>query len=219
MKAWSHSALTSFETCPKKHYLTNIAKKFQEPPSDAMEEGKKVHSMIENYVKKGTPFPLGYSHFEEMVTKVMPRNASQYEIITETQLALSADFRMVGWFAKNVWVRSIIDYGVIHGGNALIVDWKTGKRKKNDDQLALMSAMVMVARPDLHRVTTAFCWTNTGEIDKSVFVRADLDDIWSRFDHRVEHYQKAFAEEDFPARPSGLCKKYCPVTSCAYHGI
>lgn len=35
--AWSYSALTSFETCPHRHYETKIAKTIKEPPTLATE--------------------------------------------------------------------------------------------------------------------------------------------------------------------------------------
>ena len=63
-----------------------------------------------------------------------------------------------------------------------------------------------------------FLWLKDKAVDKEHFKRSDIGAIWSRFLPRVERLEKAVKDGDFPPKPSGLCKKWCPVTTCEFHG-
>lgn len=221
MKAWSHSSLKSYEQCPKRYFLTSVEKKFVEPPSEMMDWGKNVHSAFENFYKRQQRFPMGMKQFEEIATRLRAKPSAAVEVMTETKLALTKDLEPCGYFDKNVWVRCVVDYGIIKRPNALIVDWKTGKRKDDDDQLALMAGVMFAQDSEIKQITSTFVWLQeppSSQIKQIVFHRDRVGEIWERFMRRVEVFQQAHATADFPAKPSGLCKRYCPVKSCPYHG-
>ena len=161
-------------------------------------------------------------HYEEIVEPftTVPQGAT---VLTEQKLALTRDFKPTGWFGKNVWVRAVLDVVVLHRSKALVVDWKTGKRLDEDDQLALCAGVLMAQQKDVDSVRTAFVWLQeepgSGNLTTvREYTRDDLPKIWERFLNREERWQRAFANNEFPARPSGLCRKWCPVTQCSYHG-
>ena len=222
MKAWSHSALKSFEQCPKRYYETSISKRYQDAGGEAMMWGSEVHKAFENYFKNGKPFPMGMKQFQPLAEQ-LKRSAEpkQVEEMTETKLALSQQLQPTSYFAKNVWVRGVVDYGIINGKKAAIFDWKTGKRKSDDDQLALMAGLMFAQDPELEYIVSTFVWLQEDpgqQMERLEFKREDVGEIWGRFFGRVEEFQKAFEKEDFPPRPNGLCRRYCPVASCPYHG-
>jgi hypothetical protein len=54
-------------------------------------------------------------------------------------------------------------------------------------------------------------------IDES-YKRSDSEAIWRIFTPDLERLKVAFDKSVWPANPNGLCRKYCPVETCAYYG-
>ena len=218
MKAWSHSALTKFETCPRQYHEMNVLKNYQDGSSEAMSWGNEVHKAFENYVRSGTPFPIGMRQFEKLVKPFVDAPGS---ILVEQKLAVTKEFAPTTWFGKNVWVRSIIDLAVVNGPKCIIVDWKTGKKKPNHDQLALMAAVMFAQAEELEQISAMFIWTQEDGMDaitRVTYVRSQLPKLWDRFLKREQVYQDAHIETNFPPKPSGLCRRFCPVASCEFQG-
>lgn len=217
-RAWSHSALSSYETCPKKHWHLSVAKDIVEPPSEQQTYGNFVHSAFDQRVKRGTPLPLGLRQHEAMLSHLAKASG---EIVTEQKLAITADLQPCEWFARNVWVRAVIDYAALAAPRAMIIDWKTGKKKDGDDQLALMAAVLMCHMSEIEHVSAAFFWMQEPvgyQLASETYTREGLAAIFNRFYPRVERYQRAFQMTEFPATPGRLCRRWCPVKSCPYHG-
>ena len=217
-RAWSLSALTSYETCPRKHHEVNVLKRFKEPESQALVWGNRVHKAAENYVRSKARFPKGMDRLAAAAEKIV--GAVEWdELHAERKFALNRKLQETEYFARDVWLRCIADVLAVKGDLALVVDWKTGKRKFEDDQLALLAACVFRGYPNVTKVKTCFVWVGDDfAVDPYEFYREDEQSIWSRFTARVGEFERAFVEEDFPPRPSGLCKRHCVVRTCEYHG-
>lgn len=215
--AWSFSSLGAFETCPHRYRLTKVTKEVKEPPTEATTWGTAVHEALEFYVKEGRPLPPTMAKFQKMVDKIVAAPGTKF---TELEIALNRDFQPVAWFAKDAWVRGIIDVGVEQGTHAVALDYKTGKRKADSDQLELFSALLFHAKPHLETTTTGFLWVKEGAVDKGKFSRADLPRIWNNFLPRVARLEASFETNKWPKRPSGLCRSWCPVGKqlCGYCG-
>ena len=215
-KAWSYSALNQFETCPKQYYEEKIAKSVPFRESEAMADGKADHKALELRVVRNKPLPLGRRHLERFAKLVekLPGSTTHGEL----KAALNANYEPCDWFADDVWVRVIIDVIKTGDDSAFILDWKTGKRKPDLDQLALMAAVVFSQLPEMQRITAALVWTKSAKLDKKVYKREELPALWNRFLPRVERFQHAFKTTTYPAKPSGLCRRHCPVESCPHHG-
>ena len=56
-KAWSYSALTAFETCPRRFELTRVTRQVKEPQTEATIWGNEVHKALELFAKDGKPLP------------------------------------------------------------------------------------------------------------------------------------------------------------------
>lgn len=206
--AWSYSALTAFETCPRRYYLTKVTKQVVEPPTEATTWGNAVHKALELRLTQRKALPEGMQQFEPFVESIVSKGG---KIEAETRMALTRNLTPTTFFAKDVWVRGITDVTVEKNGNLFVGDWKTGKPDPDSAQLRLSAAMVMAQKPHIKMVVNAFVWLKTGEVTAQQFTRVNIPEIWQEFAPRVRRLEIAYEENKFPAKPSGLCRKWCPV--------
>lgn len=208
--AWSYSSLTAFETCPKRYYLTKVSKEVKEPQTEATLWGNRVHKAFELKLKENKPFPTGMEEFEPVADNVIAR-AEGGTLEAEQKMALTKSFTPTSWFAKDVWVRGITDFTISKKDKVFIGDWKTGKPTPESSQLKLTAAMTMHHKPWVNTVINAFVWLKTGGITHETYTRDDIPAIWQEFAPRVQRLEVALRENKWPARPSGLCRAWCPV--------
>ena len=208
--AWSYSSLSAFETCPKRYYLTKVSKEVKEPQTEATLWGNQVHKALELRLTKRQALPSGMETFEPLAQTIADK-AKGGMLEAEQKMALTKSFAPTTWFSKDVWVRGITDFTITKGDKVFIGDWKTGKPTPNSAQLMLTAAMTMHQKPYVNTVINAFVWLKTGSISHEVFTREDIPKIWQEFIPRVNRLESAMAESKWPARPSGLCRKWCPV--------
>lgn len=213
--AWSYSQLKNAETCLKRWYHYNVAKDITEPETPQLVEGHALHAHFDARLSKGVPLPLGYGQYEAMLAKVA---AAPGVLHTEQKLAITADFKPVAFFGRGVWLRTVIDAVKINGDRATVFDWKTGKPNDDETQLKLMAATIFVHQPQVERVRAALVFVGHGQTAPAEYVRGDQAEIWGEILPRVRAMQKARATQEYPPRPSGLCRKYCAVRSCVYQG-
>jgi hypothetical protein len=213
--AWSYSRLNNFETCPKQFYHLNVAKDVKQVQSDAMRYGSEVHKAIELRIAKGKDLPLHLKHLEPIVAKFANVKA---DVLVEQQLALNVNMAPTGWFDTDVWCRAIIDYAAVNGDHALVVDWKTGKMSDDFTQQKVAAAIFLMFFPNVNTVDMMYYWLKDKKHTVETLHREDIKHVWTRLQKRIQKYTRAHTENEFPARPSGLCKKFCPVTACPHHG-
>jgi hypothetical protein len=217
--AWSYSQLKNFETCPKRYYHYNVAKDVTEPETEALRGGYALHTAFDHRISKGTSLPLGMGQYENMLAKFVAAPGRTY---SEQKLAITSDFKPVAFFGKGVWCRTVIDACKVRdetqGRVAVVLDWKTGKPSPDPTQLQLMSAVMFAQDPKLVRVKAALLFINHNHTEPAEYVRGDVTEIWGELLPRVRKVVDARQSQEYPPRPSGLCKRYCAVVSCPYHG-
>lgn len=206
--AWSYSALNAFETCPRRYFLTRVSKKVVEPQSEAIVWGNTVHKALEDRITKRKALPEGMRQWEPLVEQITGKGG---KVDAETRMALNRNLRPTEYFASDVWVRGITDVTVIKGDKAFVGDWKTGKPTPESAQLKLTAAMIMACKPFINKVINAFVWLKTNTVTSETFTREDIPAIWQEFTPRVQRIEIAHQEDKWPARPSGLCRQWCPV--------
>jgi CRISPR/Cas system-associated exonuclease Cas4 (RecB family) len=198
--AWTYSQLDSFETCPRKFYHTKVKRDIVEPPTVHTEWGTRVHTAFENAVKDGTPLPEG---------RALPG-----EKLCEEKYALDRNFQPTDW--KSAWTRGIGDLVVLNKDKALVADYKTGKRKPTE-QLDLYALYVFAHEPQVQTVSTNFVWLKDKRVDRQTRQREEVPIIWQSFLPRVAKLESSYERDRWPARTSGLCNGWCPVTSCEFN--
>ena len=215
---WSYSALTAFETCPRRYQLTRVTKQVVEPQTQATIYGNQVHKALEDYAKQGKALPEHLKNCKKYIDKVKRMKG---KLVVEERLALNKHFQPTKWMAKDVWVRGIIDLGVVGSKEALLLDWKTGKHRPDSYQLMLFAAFAFSFYPWIDKVTTGFIWLKDTKFDKETFTRDQVTEIWNEFLPRVKRLELAFDDDRWQAKPSGLCKNWCPVgrNLCEFCGV
>ena len=211
--AWSYSALTSFETCPRKHYETRIAKSFIEAESEEMRWGNLVHKKLEERVRDGKPLPGNMVQYEPLAKKLADAPGIKY---VELPITFNADLEATELFAKDAWLRAKVDLAIKRGNTLKMIDYKTGKRKLDGDQLKLFAACGFAAFPSIEVIQTSYYWLPTKQVDNETFTKKDESIIWQEFEPRVSRMEEAFDNGYFPEKPSGLCRGWCPVKSCQH---
>lgn len=69
-KAWSYSALTAFETCPRRFQLTRVTKQVRESQTKATVWGNKVHKALEDFARSGKPLTPDLEKYAKYVKKI-----------------------------------------------------------------------------------------------------------------------------------------------------
>lgn len=214
---WSYTSLDSYLTCPRRHKLVRITKAVADPPGEHLKHGREVHKAIEHAIKGQQPLPHKYQSYWPLVQKCLQAPGAK---IVEEQWAITENFRPTGYWDPDAWVRLSIDFGVIDGDTATIIDWKTGKPKPDADQMRLYAAATFTLKPQVQTVRTAYAWLAHDKLTVESFTREQLGELWGDFLISVKRLVAAAHNDDFPPRPSGLCRNYCPVPKalCEFSG-
>lgn len=223
--AWSHSALSAFDTCPRQYEEVKVLRNYQDQSNPAALWGDEFHKAAEKYIE--TKCGLGVA--------TLPANMLMYEdyllpfvtrpgkTLAEQKYALTLQLAPCDFYAKNVWLRGIVDVLTIDGHVAHVDDHKTGKNRKKDmQQLIIFALLVFYHNPEVDTCHTAFHWLQHGfsetAKDRETFYRHQIPQLWESLLPKLERFKAAFHHGVFPPKPSGLCRKYCVVKTCEYFG-
>lgn len=205
---WSYSALTAYEQCPWRYYLTRVVKEVREPETPATKHGVEVHSALEKYVAGDADLPEKYADLRRLADRI--RNAKGEKLL-EYRFALNRQLKPTEFFATDVWVRGVFDVAIVTSTKVAILDYKTGKRKVDNDQLQLFAAAAFKLWPSVDVVKTGYIWLKDKKIDAEDFERRHAGEIWAGYVARVQRIEASMESGKWPKRPSGLCRRWCPV--------
>lgn len=211
--AFSYSRITSYEQCPRKFHAVSVAKSVKEEESGPMAYGKELHLAFANYIKKGTPLPLHLKQYEKYLAAIKKATGT---FIVEQQLAINANYEATGWFDKDVYCRIISDLTILNGKTGVMWDYKTGKLSKDFTQLRLAAAVMFLLVPELEKIVLAYLWTKTKEITRETITRDEMPGVWTDLLPRIQRYQDAHHDNNFPPKPNPFCKG-CVVNTCQYY--
>jgi len=216
--AWSFSAIDTFENCNKKYYHLKVLKKgdpghFKDADSDASIDGKFIHQAMFKRVIKGEPLPIQLRQHERIAAGFAECEGEKHG---EMRLALNKGFEPRDFFAKDVWVRAVLDLLIVRGDTAILVDWKTGKKKERWDQLHLSAAILSRYMPEINHFRLVFAWLKDSDFSTALLEKEEIKGVWLNYLPRVKVITDAIKTTTFPANETPLCG-WCPVTSCPHH--
>lgn len=219
---WSWSKLKNYRTCPKRHYELDIAKTIKEEPSEQILWGNTFHDSMAKYIDKGVALPptmVRYKAWPDNFIKL--KNSGYATVLVEQKLAMDKEFQATAYFDNHTWFRSVSDVLALIPAHraAISVDWKTGgKINPEFEQLALSAQTVFAHHPEIDRVESIYMWAGHDVTTRETYTRDKMLETWSHILPEVRQMEEAARNMDYPPKPSGLCKHYCPVVSCPYHG-
>ena len=211
----SFSAIKMYENCPKRYYHQRVLKEVKDQGGEATIWGERVHKFLEDRLAKATEVPQEVARYDPLCQSIV-KLAIGGELLVEQQLTLNVALEPTSWFSKDAWMRSIVDVLVIRGDEAIMFDWKTGKRRPDFSQLELFALQVFKHYPEVKRVRTAFVWLKDLSMDHETYTRDNEPELWARLMNKVVRIEKSLETDNWPAKPSGLCN-WCPCKNfCEY---
>lgn len=213
--SWSYSKLKNYKVCPKRMYEVDILKSFSDGGGEALLWGNNVHAALAAALKNNTPLPLEMAQYQYWVDRVR-RGVGQ--LLVEQKYAITRDFRPTTYFAHDVWYRGIGDVVRLNGRVALVLDWKTGKILEDSVQLMLMAQCLFSHFHELTHVRSSFIWLKDDCETPELLTRQEVADQWVELLPQVLEMERASQTLTYPPKPGHLCRAWCPVTSCPFHG-
>lgn len=215
---WSHSSLKDYENCPRKYHEVKVLEKWPREETQQTLYGTKLHEQCELYVRDGRPLDDDFKFMQPMMNKLMAMPGRKYP---EYEMALTSDLRVCNFKDPNRWVRGIADLVIIDDDNltARVFDYKSGGDKYPDvSQLELMAIMIFKHFPHIRSVTGGLLFVLKNTVFKCKIELDAADAIWWKYRERVARIEQAYANGVWNPKSSGLCKKYCVVTTCEFNG-
>ena len=210
----SYSSIKLFENCPLRYYRQRIKKEVVDEGGEASKHGERIHAFLEARLK-GSGMNPETAQYEPLCASV-EKLARRGTLHIEHEMVLTENLTPTGWWDADAWLRSKLDVLVIIGNDAVVMDWKTGKRNADQFQMQMFAAQVFKHFPDVQRVKTSLVWLKTMEMDTEQYTRVNMNAIWAEVMKRIQRIHDAYEHGNWPARPSGLCR-FCPCRhDCDY---
>jgi len=220
--SWSHSALAQFTTCPQQYSAARFyfTTPFQE--TEHIRWGNRVHTALELRLKRKTPLPKEMQHMEQYCTAIeRAEKRSGGKLYVEEQLCINMHFHPVDWFAPDAWGRIKIDVMLDCGDTVYIYDWKTGKKKEDRSQLLSSAAFAALKFPEAKKFLFRYVWMQEAEKESALsgdtVTTQGVRFAWDDLLELILCATDAWRTEQFPCKPGGLCRGWCPVHVCEFN--
>ena len=216
--AWSFSSLKTFTTCPKKFYHIKVLKDIKEPEGEQALYGKLVHEVAELYIRDGKEIPEKFAFIKPALDSLLK---IQGEKFCELKMALTEKLEPCDFFDPDCWFRGVADLLIIdrEKGEARVIDYKLGKSRYADlGQLELMALAVFKMFPEVKKVKGGLLFLAEDKFVPTMFEVEQQHRYWGNWMPKVMMLEGAYSADIWNAKPNGLCKNYCWVSSCAHCG-
>lgn len=216
---WSFSKIKAFEQCPKQFYHVNILKEYPFQETEAIRYGSEFHKAAEDFVGHDKELPAKFTFALGALQALKDKRGVK---LVERKLGVTEDLKPCDFFAKDVWFRGIADLIIMDvlAETAWVVDYKTGKSAKYADkgQLELMALSVFAHYPEVKKVRAGLLFVISNDLVKDTYMEYNKGDLWAKWLGKYGDMQAAADKDVWNPRPTGLCKRHCPVTECPHNG-
>jgi hypothetical protein len=205
----SYSALKLYENCPLRYYRQRVVKDIVDEGGTASKDGERIHKFLEDRLRENKELPQEVSRYEKLCQSV-EKLSTGGELHIEKELVLTENLTPTGWWDADAWLRSKLDVLVIKGTTAVVMDWKTGKRRPDFFQMELFAAQVFKHFPEVQTCKTTLVWLRENAMDSETYEREQTNGLWANALGKIAKIYKSLDHDNWPAKPSGLCR-YCPA--------
>ena len=193
----SFSSIKMYENCPKRYYHQRITKEVQDTGSDATIYGERVHEALEHRLDKKVELPSESKTYEPLCKSIEGLGGT---LQVEQKLTLSENLTPTTWWEKDAWLRSILDVLIIFEDEAIVMDWKTGKRRPDFSQLEMFALQVFSHYPNIKKVKSTFVWLKDLSLDSHTYNRLDADDLWVKLLSKTERINQSLTNNNWPPK-------------------
>lgn len=218
MAQHSYSGIKAFENCARQYHELKVLKNYPREETEATLYGTQLHEQCELYIKDGRPVDKAFAFLQPTLDGLSAMSGRKFP---ELEMALKESLAPCGFKDPDYWVRGIADLVIVDDENftARVFDYKSGSDKYPDtDQLMLMALMIFKIFPHVRSVTGGLLFVLKNSVHKYKVHREQEAALWWRWRERVAKLDAAAYNKVWNPKPSGLCKKYCAVTTCEYNG-
>lgn len=202
----SYTLLNTFERCKRQAHRRYVVKDLPKEKSVHLDWGQRVHDAMEEAIR-GAPLPddmLQWEHF------LSPLGGA----VAEAKLGVKEDWSPCGFFDPKCYFRTKIDVSMVKGNAAAIVDWKTGKRREDADELEINAALLKAHMPELETITGWYVWLK----DNALGTVHDLSATAGKqaeISRRMSVVRQSEQMSYWPPTENALCG-WCPVKDCEF---
>lgn len=181
ISSWSHSKLTDFEKCKFLTWLKHD-QRIPEPErplppgktEHANDRGTRVHDSCEMYVSGQSdnlaPEAAMYFGPEIDLLRVL---YDKGHVSLEGEWGMDRDWEVADW--RTAWLRLKLDAAVFFDDEAVVIDYKTGRKFGNEvkhaEQLQLYTLVTFLRYPELQRVTAELWYLDQNETTRMTMSR------------------------------------------------
>lgn len=210
LRSWSYSKLLDYEQCPLRFQMKHIDR-IPEAKSPAADRGTAIHQMAEDFTRgiiKDLPAEL--RHFKDEF-EVMQREFKAKAVSLEGEWGFDKEWMVHDY--KKAWLRMKAD-AVLHrkhNKEAVVVDYKTGKRFGNElkhgEQVQLYAIATAIREPWIENITVELWYLDIDELHSNEYTRKQALSFVPGFEKRA---MKLTTATSFPPRPNIFTCKWCP---------
>ncbi len=215
---YAHTMLSKYELCPKQFQHLYVLKDLpKEPPSQALKDGRDAHQAFEARLKNGTALPEPWKGFEPYCVTL-----TGHRPLVEVSLAIKADGSPTNFWDDSAWFRGKVDVATLQPkpgeGDpiaAVILDWKTGKKREEPDELEIFGLLIKAAYPLVKQVNGYYIWLKEGKVG-ALHLLSETEAKLAQLKERTERIEKSVQTDFFPPIQGPLCG-WCPVKKCRFN--
>lgn len=214
--SWSHSKLTDFEKCKFLAWLKHD-QRIPEPErplppgktEHANDRGSRIHDSCEMYVsgRADELTPEAALHFGPEIDLLRVLYEMGH-VSLEGEWGMNREWEVADW--KTAWLRLKLDAAVFLDDEAVVIDYKTGRKFGNEvkhaEQLQLYALVTALRYPRLKRITAELWYLDQNETTRMVFTREQALRFKSGFHRRGEALTTC---SDWKPNPSKFVCKWC----------
>ena len=212
ISAWSYSRLSTWMQCPFKAKLLMIDK-LKEPTNAAMERGSNIHKKLEAYMStnKGRVFKE-MGPYKAYLSGLRKNKKNYKAFATEMQVAFNKDLKQVDWFGWDAWLRAILDLYILEDDNkAIIIDYKTGRRKNEHvDQADMYAAVFYLLNKNTFNksggLSVQFLYVDQPNIEEMLEKSYNMKTCEKHLKRFLKMGEAMTKDEAFTKKPSNNCK-------------
>ena len=214
---FTFSSLDTFRNCPSQYHHKYVLKDVTEVQSPQAAYGDDVHQLFQAYIEAGGETPLR--------PDLKPHQAKLDQLLAkdgifwcEEKVAFDKRLQPCRYDDPDRLWRGKADFRLVDRAeqSATLVDYKTGKKHDKWAQLAIYALHTFALFPKVNLINAQFYWTKDCTTTKKVWGRDDIEGLWLMFAGDLAQYKQAFKTDTWQERPSGLCRGWCPVTTCQH---